>query len=157
MRTHLAFVLALAACTGSGSSTPEETELAAKRTQFQQAMTGSYQFQWRQSCECTQDTTAPMLVTVTNGAISSAIYIETELPVPAAIRANLDTIEGVFDRIQDAIDDNAHMIYVEYDSELGFPKSVAIDYSEQIADEELSLVISNVEPIVEGCGVRPCG
>lgn len=157
MRIHLAFALALAACTGSGSSTPEETELQAKRTQFTQNMTGSYQFQWRQSCECSQDATAPMLITVTNGAISDAIYIETELPVPAGIREHLDTIDGVFDRIQDAIDEDAHMIYVEYDAQLGFPKSVAIDYSEQIADEELSLVISNVEPLAETCGVRPCG
>lgn len=157
MRIHLAFALALAACTGSGSSTPEETELEANRTTFHTAMTGSYTFHWRQSCECTQEATAEMLITVTNGTISDAIYVETEQPVPQNLREHLDTIDGVFDRIQDAIDQNAHMIHVEYDATLGFPKSVAIDYSEQIADEELSLIISNVEPLAETCGVRPCG
>jgi hypothetical protein len=96
--------------------------------------------------------------TVTNGAVSDAIYVETELPVPANLRSHLTTIDGLFDKIQDAIDDNAFMIHVEYDTELGYPRSIAIDYDEHVADEELSLIISNVTPISTcGVGVAPCG
>lgn len=159
MRLPLAFALALAACTGSGSTTPEETELEAKRTTFHQNMAdNNYSFHWRQSCECTQETAAEMLITVTNGAISDAIYVETEQQVPTSVRSRLLTIDGVFDKIQDAIDEDAHMITVVYDTELGYPKSVAVDYSEQIADEELSLIISDVQPLTLcGVGLVPCG
>ena len=158
MRLPIAFALALAACTGSGTSTPEETALEAPRTTFHENMATSYTFHWRQSCECTREATDEMLITVTNGTISDAIYVQTEQPVPANIRATLLTIDGVFYKIQDAIDEDAHMITVVYDTELGFPSSVAVDYSEQIADEELSLIISNVAPVSScGVGFAPCG
>lgn len=163
MRLSFAFaLLAVTACTGGGSSpnqTPEELALEGARATFETNMSSdSYSFHWRESCECTNEATDEMLITVTNGVISDAIYVATEQPVPANIRSHLLTIEGVFDKIQDAIDDNAFMIHVEYDTELGYPRSVAVDYDQHVADEELSLVISNVAPLVEtGCGVRACG
>lgn len=162
MRLPIAFAfVAFAACTGGTAipeQTPEEIELEGARTMFHQNMSNNYSFHWRQSCECSPDATAEMLITVTNGAISDAIYVQTEQPVPANIRATLLTIDGVFDKIQDAIDEDAHMITVQYDTELGFPSSVAVDYSEQIADEELSLILSNVVPASAcGVGVAPCG
>ncbi|MFN0245458.1 MAG: DUF6174 domain-containing protein [Kofleriaceae bacterium] len=158
MRLPLAFALALTACSGSGSSTPAETELEAARTKFEQSSSsGSYTFHSRRSCECTTEATREMFITVENGAITSAIYVDNEMPVPQNLRDSLFTIESAFEEIQTAIDENAHMIYVEYDASLGYPASIAIDYSAQIADEELSLIISNVEPLLQTCGVRPCG
>lgn len=161
MRLPIAFVLVAAtACTQQETiveETPEQIELQGARTRFDTTMPSSYTFHWRRSCECTQEAAAEMLVTVSNGVITNAIYVATELPVPANIRDTLSTIDGVFDTIQDAIDQNAHTITVHYDADRGFPTSVAIDYSVQIADEELSLTISDVQPIAESCGVRPCG
>jgi hypothetical protein len=159
MRSIAVALVALTACTGGTSvpeKTPEEIELDGARTMFQQNMPADYSFHWRESCECTQETAAEMLITVTNGSISSAIYVETEQAVPAGVRSRLVTIDGVFDKIQDAIDEDAHAITIEYDTELGFPKSVAIDYDAQVADEELSLTISDVVPLSE-CGFAPCG
>jgi hypothetical protein len=157
MRLPLAFALALTACSGSGSSTPAETELEAARTKFAQSSNDSYTFHSRRSCECTTEATREMFITVENGSITTAIYVDDEMPVPQNLRDSLFTIESAFEEIQTAIDEDAHMIHVEYDATLGYPSSIAIDYSEQIADEELSLIISNVEPLVETCGVRPCG
>jgi hypothetical protein len=159
MRLPLAFVFAsaLAACTGSGSSTPEETELQTQQAKFETNMSDSYQFDTRRSCECTSETTREMRVTVTNGTISGAFYLDDETQVSAQVLEHVMTIEETFEEIQGAIDDDAHVIHVEYDTELGFPKSVSIDYSAQIADEELSLDIRNVQTLVETCGRRPCG
>lgn len=156
MRIHLAFALALAACTGSGSSTPEETELEAAQAKFQTNMSGSYTFHSLRSCECTAETTREMRVTVTDGAITGAIYVDDESAVSPQTLQHVMTIEETFEEIQSAIDENAHLITVEYDTELGFPTSVAIDYSAQLADEELSLLISNVVPL-STCGFAPCG
>ncbi len=161
MRIHLAFALALAACTGGGSGqkSPEEIELEGAQARFHQNMSqSSYSFHSRRSCECTTEATREMLVTVTNGAIASAIYVDDETAVSPQILDNVMTIEEAFDEIQNAIDEGVYMLHVEYDATLGYPSSIAIDYSEQIADEELSLIITDVEPLTLcGAGVVPCG
>jgi hypothetical protein len=137
----LPFVL-LAACADDPS--PEQTELESHREQFTQTMQGSYKFTWRKSCECTTEWTQPIRITVQQGSIISAIAVETNQPVSAALLADLKTIEGVFDLVQEAYNENAHSISVTYDPTTAFPASIGIDYSEQIADEEFSLQISDV-------------
>jgi hypothetical protein len=156
MRIHLAFALALAACTGSGSSTPEETELEAAQSKFQTNMADSYTFHVRRSCECTAETASEMRVTVVDGAITGAIYVENETAVSSQTLEHVMTIDETFEEIQSAIDEGVHVLHVEYDTELGYPTSISIDYSAQIADEELSLTISNVVPL-SACGFAPCG
>lgn len=161
MRLPIAFALALTACTegGSGQKSPDEIELEGAQARFEQNMAqDSYTFHSRRSCECTVETTREMLVTVQNGAITGAIYVDDETAVSAQTLEHVMTIEEAFDEIQRAIDEGVHVLHVEYDTELGFPKSIAIDYSAQIADEELSLIISDVEPITLcGAGFAPCG
>lgn len=163
MRLSIAFALTLTvtACTTEGSSgpgTPEEIALENARTTFHANMSDSYTFHSRRFCECTVEATREMLVTVTGGVVTDAIYVDDEQPVPSELRDLIFTIDEAFDEIQSAIDDNAHAITVEYDTELGFPTSIAIDYSAQIADEELSLVISDVQPLTLcGAGALPCG
>lgn len=156
----LAFV-AFTACTQQETiveKTPEEIELQGARTRFDTNMAGAYSFHTSRSCECTAEATREMLVTVEGGAITSAIYVDDATAVPLQIRNTLMTIEETFDEIENAIATHAHAVSVVYDSELGFPSSVAIDYDAQVADEELSLLISQVRPVpVPGCGVAPCG
>ena len=138
----LPFVLSLAAC--ADDPTPEVAELESKREQFTQTMQGSYKFTWRKSCECTTEWTQPIRITVQQGSIIQALYVETQQPVSAALLADLETIEGVFDLVQDAYNEGAHSINVTYDPTNAFPTSIGIDYDVQIADEEFSLQISDV-------------
>lgn len=136
-------VLAFAGC--AGDPTPQQTELESNREQFSQTMNGSYRFTWRRSCECTAETNAAVRITVQQGQIIQAFYVETEQLVSTDVLAQLKTIEGVFDTIEEAYAEGAAAITVIYDPTTSFPASVGIDYSTQIADEELSLQISDVE------------
>ena len=45
-------------------------------------------------------------------------------------------INGLFEVIQDAIDDEADQITVSYDSELGYPTNIEIDYNVNAIDDE---------------------
>lgn len=160
MRIHgLLFVLA-AACTSS-PSTPEQSQLESALETWSVHGPSHYSFTWQRHCECTSLTTSPMRVTVENGQIVSAIYIETEEPVGAAERAHLLTIDGVFDLIHDAIDEGADAITVQYSSQTGHPTSVAIDYDLGVADEEMSLLVSDFAANSQasresvGCGLAP--
>jgi hypothetical protein len=129
--------------TGCGSDSPEQSQLDHALQTWDVQGPASYSFTWQQGCECTAEASAPIRITVVNGLITDALYVETEQPVGADIRSHLLTIDGVFARIQDAIDNGADAVTVQYDSESGLPASVAVDYDKGVADEELSLQISN--------------
>jgi hypothetical protein len=120
----------------------------------------SYSFTWQRYCECSTEVTQPIRITVENDVITSAVYVETQQPVSADVRAELRTIDGVFGMIHDAIDQNAYLVNVQYSSESGHPLSVSVDYDERLADEELSLYIrdfhSNVQHHSED-GESRCG
>ena len=61
-------------------------------------------------------------------------------------RDSYETIEGLFDILEDAIDSDAACINVEFDETYGYPISAYIDYNEMIADEERAWTIAGVEP-----------
>lgn len=142
--THLLVALALAAA--ACGDTPTNPELEANRQQFSESMNDSYRFTWRKSCECSAESTAPIRITVQQGTILSAVSVETSLPVSSDTLQTLATIDGVFETIEDAYIKGAASVHVTYDPALGFPASLGIDYSLDIADDEFSLQITDVQP-----------
>ena len=54
------------------------------------------------------------------------------------------TIDDIFDRLQNAIDNDAHMITARYHPHLGYPESVYVDRHEMIADEEWGVSIIGI-------------
>jgi len=141
LRFAALITLALGAC-ADDSKAPDE--LATAREQFSESMHGSYRFTWRRSCECTTESTTPIRITVQQGNIISAINLETNQAVSNDTLQTLKTIEGVFDTIEDAYNENAASVNVMYDATTSFPTSVGIDYDLGIADEEFSLQITDV-------------
>ena len=64
-----------------------------------------------------------------------------------ALSAQYPTIEGLFDLVQNAIDDDAATIRTEYDPARGFLASGYFDIDERIADEELSVEARGLVPL----------
>ena len=60
------------------------------------------------------------------------------------VAAIVRTIDGVFDDIQQAIDQHAAQIQLSFDPTLGYPTAVFVDHSHQIVDEELALQLSGL-------------
>ena len=86
-------------------------------------------------------------VIVSDGLITDVTYKDDATAVPMTSWGQVETVEGVFDAIQDAIDQDAHSIVVTYDAVLGYPRDVSIDYSLMIADEEYSIDIANLSAL----------
>ena len=88
---------------------------------------------------------APVSVTVADGVATSITFADAaragEVPSPERFGA----IERTFDLIQDAIDEDAVAITVEFDQQTGYPTSAFIDYVKNIADEEQGFVVTNLE------------
>ena len=134
----------LCALVGCASETKAPDDLVAAREQFSETLHGSYRFTWRRSCECSQESTALIRITVQNGQIIQALNVETEQAVSAEVLSSLKTIEGVFDMVEDAYNEDAASIHITYDPTQHFPASVSIDYDLNVADEEFSLQITDV-------------
>ena len=84
-------------------------------------------------------------ISVVDGEVSSYERLEAFPPFfeePPLYR----TIDGLFDRIAEAWASNAVSIRVTWDPQFGYPRSVFIDQSLMIADEEQSWTIESLEP-----------
>ncbi|MGE0401094.1 MAG: DUF6174 domain-containing protein [Kofleriaceae bacterium] len=147
MRIPIALAtIAIAGCSDGNTSdkSPGEYQLETARADFRRTIIPSYTFRWRESCACPSEITNTIQIAVSGYTeITDATYASGGA-VPANVRARLLTIDGVFDTIQAAFDEGADEIDVEYNLAYGYPTAVAIDYDTQIADEELSLTISDV-------------
>ncbi len=158
MRFLSAFLLvgALAAGCDSGADSPQQSQLDSALETWNVQGPAEYSFTWQQLCECTAETTQPIRITVVNDAITEAVYVATQQPVSADVRSHLLTVDGVFAELADAIANGADNVTVEYDPNSGVPLSVAVDYDLGVADEELSLLLSdfhsNVAHDLASCG-----
>ena len=107
----------------------------------------SYTMKLERVCYCLGTYRGPFNIHVVNGAVDSATY-EDGTEVNDDILSGLLTVEGVMDRIQDALNRGYVEVNVRYDS-MGYPSEFSSDSSRLIADDEITYKISNVEVIGE--------
>jgi hypothetical protein len=82
---------------------------------------------------------------VRDNQIHSAAFVEGDVPIPHDIAIErYQAMDGLFDLLQSAIDENAHTISAKYHFDLGYPTEVWIDYEERTADEERGFSIHNL-------------
>lgn len=114
-----------------------QTELDAARALWESVDGSEYSFEFNWVCFCLREWVAPVRLTVSGGEVVSAVFVESGEPVTDASQFDFyETIGGLFDQIQDAIDRAAESIRVEYHPTEGYPISSFIDYDARIADEE---------------------
>jgi hypothetical protein len=81
----------------------------------------------------------------TTGVIDSRNYAETGEVVGEAVRDLFPDVSGMFYIVQDAIDQQASQVTVTYDSQLGYPVNIRIDYNTMMADEELGFAVISLK------------
>lgn len=151
MKISVALLLALfaTACSGCNGDSPEQAALTAAISTWNADEPSHYLFVSTRSCECSPGASMPMLIEVQDGDIVSAVYQTDQEPVPPEFASSLHTVDSLFDVIQDAIDEGAYSVNVDYDSQRGHPTLISIDYDQQIADEEFFLRVSELEVLVD--------
>jgi hypothetical protein len=130
----ICLTLVILACSKSAEV---QKNLTDNRRKWESTDIKNYKYTFRRDCECTQDYRGPFIISVHNGAIDEVKFADSGELVDKLNYERYPTVEGLFRYVQAAIDKSAAKIKVEYDSELGYPISAYIDYSEQMADEEL--------------------
>lgn len=110
--------------------------LRTNREQWTSQGTDSYQVRFQRSCFCGPDFRRAALLVVRGGEIASAAYADDGTAVEPEFFSRYETIEGLFDLIQEAIEKGAARIDVSYDEKYGYPTDLYIDWHEGMADEE---------------------
>jgi Family of unknown function (DUF6174) len=122
--------------------------LRFNRNLWNQQNISSYRYTLSNSCFCIPEARGPVVIEVRNGQTTSITSVATGLPVanPEFFR-QYNTVPKLFNVIKDAIDRNAFSLNIQYNHKLGYPTQINIDYSSQLADEELYLTIENFQEI----------
>src|SRR5512145_322202 len=133
-------IFILAACSAGGS------ELSRNQQKWQDANITHYRFELSIGCFCVFRDQMPLTVEVRDGqivhmaAVDGTLVLDTdqnyEFYAPHA------TIDLLFAEIDAAVKDGADSVTVTYDATYGFPTEIAIDYSQELADEEMYYSIS---------------
>ena len=103
-----------------------------------------YTIQSHRSCECEDEVSAQMEVSVLGDAVLSAINIASGEEISDAVKQEINTIDGLFALIEKAIADGIS-IEVNYNEEYGYPEILKLDLEKIPVDGGLYITLSNLE------------
>ena len=139
------------ACGMESKKTNDNTSTAYKilienKKRWKDAQTKNYSFVVKKSCFCPYEEN--IQISVDNEKVIESKYI------PSNISINIDkkqkTIDGYFNIIEEAINENVYALSVNYDALYGYPKVISINYDEQMVDEEISYSLTHFTPTIDG-------
>jgi hypothetical protein len=127
-----------------------DAALDAARAKWRTAKLGSYEYGYHKFCECHRDSPPETVVSVRDGKVVNVRHrpVGSTTEVPAAEK-NFEyywTVDGLFELIA-----AAQMRHVEvraqYDSTVGYPTEIYIDYDRNLIGDELDLKLTGVTPL----------
>ena len=107
----------------------ERITLAQNRLKWNTQGIRSYDYNAELICNCTEHNAPTPVQVRDNKALNGA--------------GRLYTVEGLFEIVQDALDQNAESVVVTYDSAQGFPAHIEIDRSLQESGDEIAYQITD--------------
>lgn len=141
----LTLIFVLAACSAGGS------DLSRNQNKWTDANITHYRMQLSIGCFCAFRDQMPLTVEVNDGQIVSLIAADGTQVLDTdpnyQFYAPHATIDLLFAELESAVNDGAESITVTYDPTYGFPAEIAIDVSQQIADEEMYYSITSFEAL----------
>lgn len=139
-----ALALFLAGCSDALSGPDLMRELEANRNRWQSVGFTDYTYRVDRACFCGFFGLAE--IEVRDGVIVAVTHAEDGTAVDPEFFQFYDTVEDLFDLIQDAIAREAAVLDVEYDDQLGYPLRIELDYAFNVADDELTVTVSGLVP-----------
>ncbi|MBW4612287.1 MAG: hypothetical protein KME21_03235 [Desmonostoc vinosum HA7617-LM4] len=120
-------------------------QLRINRRLWNQQRIYNYRYTLSRSCFCTEEARGPVIIEVRNGRTTSIKYVATGKPANPELFRQYSTVPKLFNIIRDAIAQRVSSLNVEYNSQLGYPTQINIDFKSQVADEELFLTVENLQ------------
>ena len=133
--------VALSACDPFHDSDFDRYERA--RAQWERSSDGNYDMTLTISCFCAFE--GPMIVSVRNGDVVAARRVSDGQPVNAQTLQYIPSVDGIFDRIRDALRGNHGTIELEFEPFAGYPIRANLDPIVNAVDDEVSYRIDNMQ------------
>jgi hypothetical protein len=143
--TFACLAAAAAALGACGGPTAPERQLQAARFKWERTRPAAYTVTIARWCECTQEMSGPVVVSVRDGVVESRTYVASAAAVTPNYADLFPSIDGLFERIDDALRRRAASVDVTYDPAFGFPVTISIDYDRVMVDDELTYRATNFE------------
>jgi hypothetical protein len=146
-RTPILFA-ALLLHVGCGETIPDRSSillqnLGANEQLWRDGGARNYAMTVARSCSsCSGLVSAPVRVTVANGAVTTQVNTSTSQPIPSSSTAQYPNVEGLFSAIRQAINENVKSMQAIYDEELGFPVRIRIDYDLTNATDDITIDVT---------------
>lgn len=140
--------LTLLTITSCATSVPQELTNNEKLWKDQDLE--NYDFTLERQCFCPEDWRGPVNIEVRGGTAVSVTYQSDGSTVTEEKFENVDTIDKLFTLLNNAFagkgnfDQKADSVDVTYDEQMGYPVTLYIDVSQQMADEEQGYTITNL-------------
>jgi len=152
MKIHY-FVLALImltinGCGGSNDSDDSGNAAMLKSlndnlAKWNNAGLNNYLINSKRICFCAS--VEEVIVNVEEGMVKDARYLSSGEYLTIEELQHVYSVNEYFEIIREAINQQANVLRVDYDNDLGFPGNIYIDYDAAIADDEITYEISNLQ------------
>lgn len=120
-------------------------QLDAARERWAATNLDSYSYVVSRSCECQY--IAPTRVVVVRGSVARLELEASGDTLPADARSSFHTVNGLFDVIADAISRDPYHFEADYDPQAGYPTLFSVDYSREVADDEIVVRARDLETL----------
>ena len=141
MRIHAVTLAMLCAACSRSPLEQQQDDLAVAQARWRAAAIPNYSFNFQRVCFCAPVVTRAVTVTVRQGAWAALTYVDDGSVADTSLFRDFLTMDRVFAFLQDALERHAAGFVARYDTPLGYPTEVDIDYIANAADDELSLRI----------------
>lgn len=138
-RLPLVALLLVGGVLGCGKAPFELTlsALESQRARWEESAVLDYRFEYRERCVCGQSAMLRATIEVRGGQV--AAVSNTGAPAGTESIAAFPTIDDLFERIEEAIRDEAAALSVSYDPMLGYPTEIIIDYDYGAQHDEVTI------------------
>jgi len=125
-------------------------DTVAARARWQMAAIQDYEYSYQRACECHPDNLADTIVTVADGEVIAVRYARADyaedVPVAEDRLTWFRTIEDLFTLVESAAEKNA-IVRATFDPDVGYPKTVYVDYVVDLVGDEVDLKITAFRPL----------
>ncbi|WP_339725575.1 DUF6174 domain-containing protein [uncultured Paraglaciecola sp.] len=126
------------------NSATELALLQSAKTKWESQSGQFYTIQSQRFCECVDELSAQMEISVSDNLILSAFDIDSQQAISKEVQQEIKTVDSLFELIEIAIADEVS-IEVTYNEEYGYPETAKIDLEQLASDGGLSITLSNLE------------
>lgn len=145
----------LSGCSLLGDSDDPLVRLRQHEQIWSERNISNYRYNLTIACFCSLAGFTPATVVVQADTVHAVLNPETgdpirhpgtDAPLSDDLLAEIPTIDGLFDVIYRAIENEADELTVEYHASFGFPRTIDIDYIEEAVDDEIGYRAEALRP-----------